>query len=170
MALRDPHRERLHDPTITLRYKHTTVKQYLKEGLALRTDTTVNDTLDFDTGQRLENLPEVRVRGEATNDGLLEQEADTEVARLEGPELSDLVRPTIREGRCVAAHRLGDPRANRYRLTADGLRQRALLTKLAARVLDPGLARCGPPIPEGERWQAFDRLRGRMLERANIAA
>jgi hypothetical protein len=30
-------------PTITFRYKHSTVKQYLKEGLALRTETTVNE-------------------------------------------------------------------------------------------------------------------------------
>ena len=62
------------------------------------------------------------------------------------------------------------PRSHRYRLTADGLRQCAFLTKLADRVLDPGLARCGPSMPEGSHWQAFDRSLGMLLQRANIAA
>ena len=61
------------------------------------------------------------------------------------------------------------PKSQRYRLTADGLRQCAFLTKLADRVLDPGLARCGPPMPEGRHWQAFDRSLGMLLQRANIA-
>jgi hypothetical protein len=97
-------------PTITFRYKHSTVKQYLKEGLALRTETTVNDSYDFDTGRRLEHLPQIRARGEAINAGLLEHEANAETARLHGPELTDLVRPTISDDRRIAALRFGDPR------------------------------------------------------------
>jgi hypothetical protein len=61
-------------------------------------------------------------------------------------------------------------RSHRYRLTPDGLRQCAFLTKLADRVLDPGLARCGPPVPVGKPWQAFDRSLGVLLKRANLAA
>ena len=80
-------------PTITFRYKHSTVKQYLKEGLALRTETTFNDPYDIDVGRRLENLPLLRAQGEAINERLLEHEADAETARLAGPELTDLVRP-----------------------------------------------------------------------------
>jgi hypothetical protein len=41
-------------PTITFRYKHSTVKQYLKEGRALRTETTFNDPYDIDIGRRIE--------------------------------------------------------------------------------------------------------------------
>lgn len=218
-------------PTITFRYKHSTVKQYLKEGLALRTETTVNDAYDFDLGRRLDNLGAVRTRGEAINAALLEHEANAETARLEGPELTDLVRPTVTDGRRIAALRLGDPRvmaliaavvmmahlpagfsnaqlrrhvaallsiplgeytsarmtydlgrlvghglierirkSQRYRLTPDGLRQCAFLTKLADRVLDPGLARCGSPVPDGPRWGAFDRSLSALLTRANLAA
>ena len=62
------------------------------------------------------------------------------------------------------------PKSQRYRPTVDGLRQAAFLTKLADRVLDPGLARWGPPMPEGRHWQAFDRSLGVLLQRANIAA
>jgi hypothetical protein len=56
------------------------------------------------------------------------------------------------------------PHSERYRPTPDCLRQAAFLTKLADRVLDPGLARCGPPLPcdcafsmEPTRWP-FTRL------------
>jgi hypothetical protein len=62
------------------------------------------------------------------------------------------------------------PKRRRYRLTPDGLRQCAFLTKLADRVLDPGLARCGPSAPAGPPWQAFDRSLGVLLGRANLAA
>lgn len=218
-------------PTITFRYKHSTVKQYLKEGLALRTETTVNDAYDFDIGRRVDRLAEIRQRGDAINAGLLEHEANAETARLEGPELTDLVRPAIIDGRRVAALRMGDPRvmallaavvmfahlpagfsnaqlrrhvaallsiplgeytsarmtydlgrlvghglieripkSQRYRLTPDGLRRCAFLTKLADRLLDPGLARCGPPVPSGRPWVAFDRSLGVLVGRAKLAA
>jgi len=61
-------------------------------------------------------------------------------------------------------------KSHRYRLTPAGLRICAFLTKLADRVLDPGLARCGPTVPAGPRWQAFDRSLGVLLARANLAA
>ena len=41
-------------------YKHTRIKQYHKQGRALRTETTVNDTRDFSIGKRLTNLPALR--------------------------------------------------------------------------------------------------------------
>ena len=44
------------------------------------------------------------------NAALLEHEANAETARLEGPELSDLVRPTVADRRRIPALRLGDPR------------------------------------------------------------
>ena len=31
-------------------YRHTTIKQYDKEGKALRTETTINDTRDLEIG------------------------------------------------------------------------------------------------------------------------
>lgn len=62
------------------------------------------------------------------------------------------------------------PKRQRYRLTGDGLRQCAFLTKLADRVLDPGRARCGPRVPAGRPWQAFDRSLGVLVSRANLAA
>jgi hypothetical protein len=43
-------------PSLHVDYKHATIKQYHKEGRALRTETTLNDTRDFEIGKRLTNL------------------------------------------------------------------------------------------------------------------
>ena len=49
------------EPQIQAHYKHSKVKQYLKEGRALRTETTVNDPYDFGVG-RLLNADELAAR------------------------------------------------------------------------------------------------------------
>ncbi|TAK33186.1 MAG: hypothetical protein EPO40_00785 [Myxococcaceae bacterium] len=220
-------------PTLRFRYKHTEIKQYLKQGRALRTETTFNDSYDFAIGRAIRNLATLREKGDAINARLLEVERGTEEARLTGPELTDLVLPTHEDGRRVPALRFGDPRVmalhaalvaiahqaagfsnaqlrrlvaallepacgeyssaqmtydlarlaghglverlprtHRYRLTEAGLRQCAFLTKLADRVLDPGIARCGAaPPPDGAiSWQRFDRALADILRRAGIAA
>jgi hypothetical protein len=41
------------EPSIQVHYRASKVKQYFKEGRALRTETTVNDTRDFGIGRRL---------------------------------------------------------------------------------------------------------------------
>ena len=41
------------EPQIQAHYKHSKVKQYLKEGRALRTETTINDPNDFGVGRTL---------------------------------------------------------------------------------------------------------------------
>ena len=40
-------------PTLHVDYKHSKIKQYHKEGKALRTETTINDSRDFGIGKRL---------------------------------------------------------------------------------------------------------------------
>jgi hypothetical protein len=58
-------------PSLHVDYKHATIKQYHKEGRALRTETTINDTRDFGIGKRLTNLPALREVGFAANRRLL---------------------------------------------------------------------------------------------------
>ena len=58
-------------PSLHVDYKHTTIKQYHKEGQALRTETMINDTRDFDIGKRLVNLPALREIGFQANRRLL---------------------------------------------------------------------------------------------------
>ena len=50
-------------PSLWIDYKSSTIKQYFKEGRALRTETTINNTRDFEIGRRIENLPALRAVG-----------------------------------------------------------------------------------------------------------
>ena len=59
-------------PSLHVDYKKTRIKQYHKEGQALRTETTINDTRDFAIGRRIENLAELRKIGFAANRRLLD--------------------------------------------------------------------------------------------------
>src|SRR5213078_558836 len=58
-------------PSLHVDYKHATIKQYHKKGRALRTETTINDTRDFQIGKRLTNLPALREIGFTANRRLL---------------------------------------------------------------------------------------------------
>jgi hypothetical protein len=58
-------------PSLHIDYKHCRIKQYHKEGRALRTETTINDTYDFVIGKRLTNLPALREIGFSANRRLL---------------------------------------------------------------------------------------------------
>jgi hypothetical protein len=59
-------------PSLHINYKHSRIKQYHKEGRALRTETTINDTRDFGIGKRLPNLPALRRIGFDANRRLLD--------------------------------------------------------------------------------------------------
>jgi hypothetical protein len=61
-------------PSLHVDYKHSKIKQYHKEGRALRTETTINDTGDFGIGRRLCNLPALRQVGNTANRRLLDVE------------------------------------------------------------------------------------------------
>jgi hypothetical protein len=58
-------------PSLHVDYKHTTIKQYHKEGRALRTETTINNTKDFEIRKGLVNLPALREIGLRANRRLL---------------------------------------------------------------------------------------------------
>jgi hypothetical protein len=59
-------------PALYVDYKRARVKQYYKEGRALRTETTINDARDFRLGKRLRNLPALRQVGFQANRRLLD--------------------------------------------------------------------------------------------------
>jgi len=59
-------------PSLHIDYKRSRIKQYFKEDRALRTETTINDTRDFDIGKRLSNLPALRRLGFQANRRLLD--------------------------------------------------------------------------------------------------
>jgi hypothetical protein len=69
-------------PSLHVSYKSSKIKQYFKEGRALRTETTINNTRDFGIGRHLNNLPALRAIGFAANRRLLEVETLTQDCRL----------------------------------------------------------------------------------------
>jgi hypothetical protein len=61
-------------PSVHVDYKNNTIKQYHKEGRALRTETTINNTYDFGIRKGLAHLPELREIGSSANRRLLRVE------------------------------------------------------------------------------------------------
>lgn len=80
-------------PSIHVHYKRTHVKQYFKEGRALRTETTINETRDFDVGRSLHNLPGLRKIGFAANRRLLDVERISHDCTIGQEALEQLSRP-----------------------------------------------------------------------------
>lgn len=62
------------DPSLHIDYKHSHVKQYFKQGRALRTETTINDPTDFGVRKGLPNLWQLKALGHNSNRRLLEAE------------------------------------------------------------------------------------------------
>jgi hypothetical protein len=100
-------------PSLYIDYKHTAIKQYHKQGRALRTETTINDTRDFQIGKRLTNLPALREVGFAANRRLLGvQRLSHNPIRAEQA-FTAVHHPIITsDGNRIAGLRLGDHRAH----------------------------------------------------------
>ncbi len=58
--------------TLNVFYKHSRIKQYLKEGRALRIETVINSPGDLGVQRRLCNLPELQAKARQTNRRMLE--------------------------------------------------------------------------------------------------
>jgi hypothetical protein len=95
-------------PSLHLDYKGTRIKQYHKEGQALRTETTINNPRDFYLGKRLRNLPALRKIGFQANRQVLEVETITHDVIVAEETLAHLQRPRTVDGQHVAALRFGD--------------------------------------------------------------
>src|SRR5450631_1500311 len=98
-------------PSLHVDYKKTRIKQYHKEGQALRTETTINDTRDFGIGRLLRNLPELRRIGFAANRRLLEIEQVSHDCALGEDAFQHLQRPREIDGQRAPALRFGDTKA-----------------------------------------------------------
>jgi hypothetical protein len=96
-------------PSLHIDYKGTRIKQYHKEGQALRTETTINNTRDFYIGKSLVNLPALRRIGFQANRRVLEVQTIANDAILAEEILQQLQRPRIVEGQRVAALPIADP-------------------------------------------------------------
>jgi hypothetical protein len=133
------------NPSLHIAYKHCRIKQYFKEERALRTETTFNDTYDFDIGRRLSNLSYLRTLGDHINRRVLETERLAHDCGLAPAQLADLVQPTqTPEGRPAPALKFGQPRVTavlnalcHFLWTADGLTNAHLRPLVASLLATP---------------------------------
>ena len=100
------------DPQITIFYKSSRLKQYFKEGKALRTETAICDTRDFGIGRRVrsDNWHALREVGESANQRLCEAEAASARPAPDVATFLQVTRPSITEGQYVPGLRFGEPR------------------------------------------------------------
>src|SRR4029079_18749875 len=97
--------------TVNADYKHSRVKQYLKDGRALRIETVVNDPGDLVCKRRLPHLPELQTKARAVNARLLDTERVGQGCVLAIPAFERVAQsPLTEDGRMSPALRFGDPR------------------------------------------------------------
>jgi hypothetical protein len=99
------------DVTVNAFYKNSRIKQYLKDGRALRIETVINSPDDLRCQRRLAHLDELSARARAVNRRLLDTERVGQGCVLASPAFERIARPTLTEdGRRAPALRFGDPR------------------------------------------------------------
>jgi hypothetical protein len=93
------------------RYKHSRVKQYLKERRALRIETVINKPADIGVLARIEHLPELVAKCRQVNHRLLMIERAGQDCAIGSALFERIHQPYHREGQRTGALRFGDPRA-----------------------------------------------------------
>jgi len=139
-------------PSLHADYKNTTIKQYHKEGRALRTETTINDSWDFRVRKGLGNLPALREIGFAANRRLLGVQRLDHDPLLGAQQLHHVCDPVVTTGgTTIPGLRLGQIRSHAllcalltFRTQLDGFTNRDL-RELSAQLrgLDPATVTTG---------------------------
>ena len=100
-------------PSLHVDYKSSKIKQYHKLGVALRTETTINDTRDFGIGKRLTNLPALREIGFNANRRLLDVQQLSHDPTTGADALHALTDPVhTPTGERIPGLRFADPRVH----------------------------------------------------------
>ncbi|MDN5749360.1 MAG: hypothetical protein L0H64_12725 [Pseudonocardia sp.] len=149
--------------TVNAFYKHSRIKQYLKDGRALRIETVINDTYDLGAQRRLHNLPELQARARAANRRLLDTERVGQGCVLASPAFERIAHPTTTvDGRRAPALRFGDPRVQALGgALCVGLLAVTGITNKSLRALMTGLL--GEPYPMNRASYDLIRLRRKGL-------
>ncbi len=129
------------EPAIQIHYKHSKLKQYFKEGRALRTETTINDTRHFDIRRRVNrgNWQALLRVGQEANERLLHAQLAACEFAPDPTTLERVVLPSRTDGGQPApALRFGDPRVQAllsalcaFSHLLEGVTNRGLRTRVA---------------------------------------
>ncbi len=96
---------------LNLFYKHSRIKQYLKDGRAMRIETVINAPRDLGCNARLPNLEALQAKARAANHRILEAERAGQGTVLASPAFERVAHPSVdADGRRTPALRFGDPR------------------------------------------------------------
>jgi hypothetical protein len=175
-------------------YKHSRIKEYLKEGRALRIETVVNSADDFGVKRRLEHLGELVAKARAANRRLLAVQRAGQGCAISASLFERVALPSVEEGQRTGALRFGDQRVTALAgalcvalNTVVGFTNRSLRAQVSALLGGPysssqmtydlrrlrmkGLIRRLPRsntyvlTAEGLRWALFStKVRSRVLE------
>jgi hypothetical protein len=96
-------------PSLHVDYKSTKIKQYHKEGRALRTETTINNPTDFKINKGLNNLPALREIGFAANRRLLHVQKISHDCVIGEDAFRHINEPVEVDGQRGSALRFADP-------------------------------------------------------------
>jgi hypothetical protein len=99
-------------PQLQIHYKSSKAKAYLKEGKALRVETTINNATDFDVAKTLnaDNWRALRQVGAATNARFLAALGEGQPGLPDAATLEAVVLPTTHDGQRAPGLRFGEPR------------------------------------------------------------
>ena len=98
-------------PSIRLHYKHSALKQYLKDGRALRTEMMINNPRDFGRNRGLAQFDELVALGRTINQHLLEHERVSQDCFVALEQVQQVGTSTITaDGQRAPALRFGDAR------------------------------------------------------------
>ena len=93
------------DVTINAFYKHSRIKEYLKEGRALRIETVLNCPPILACKERLHNLAELIDKARAANRRLLDIQRGRQGCAIETALWERISQPSLEEGRRTGAIR-----------------------------------------------------------------
>lgn len=98
-------------PSLHVEYKSCHVKQYFKEGRALRTETTINDPTDLRVRKDISNLGYLQKIGREVNRRLLDVQRVSQDCTLSSESVNRVVQPTVTDdGQRAPGLRFGNPR------------------------------------------------------------
>jgi hypothetical protein len=153
-------------PYLYLFYKKTQVKQYLKEGRALRTETTFNQPRDLGIGKELTNLAALARAGYAANRRLLDAECISHDPAAGTAALEMLTSPVI-STTCtrVPGMRFPDPRVQALLAAccALALRPAGFTSRDLRHILAPQLGKDPGDMSGGQISYDLRRLRAHQI-------
>jgi hypothetical protein len=101
----------LGQPVIRSEYKSSSIKQYVRDHLILRTETTSYHTPDLGVNKGVEHLPELRQTMAASNERYLEVQQDVLETFVDRGQLDQLRQASVSpSGRRTPGLKLDDPR------------------------------------------------------------